>query len=306
MSSHGAGTTEYTVASVMDRLFIQWLTPPDAQQMQVSLGADITDDAVTSVTLGQFTIPEDESLLRQGSLLEAEQELMRVTDYDSITKVVTVERGAYGTPKGAHAQPMLLNLNPVYSRASVFEAVADNILTLYPRLFTVTQELLSPSADMVYALNDELAVSALSVTPGDFTSIDDLGGRIIDFHPMIGGRALITDVPSATVWLRYRRRMGKATSEGSAIADLGCDERWITVVMAGAAGDLMAGKDISASHTEWVKSVLEAETIRVGTRMSIGGGLRQYRNMLLEDFAKEMRAEYKPKVKMRSTAQRMP
>jgi len=45
--------------------------------------------------------------------------------------------------------------------------------------------------------------------------------------------------------------------------------------------------------------VLEAENIRVGTRMSIAGGLRQYRNMLIDDFAKEMRAEYKPKVRMR-------
>ncbi len=94
--------------------------------------------------------------------------------------------------------------------------------------------------------------------------------------------------------------MAKATSEDDTLTDLGLDERWVNIVMTGAAADLMTGKDIPASRTEWVKSVLEAENIRVGTRMSIAGGLRQYRNMLLDDASKEMKAEYGPKIRMRN------
>jgi len=297
--SIGAGTSEYTVASVMERLFVQWLTPPDDQYAQVALAANITDDVVNTITLGAFTIPEDELLLRQGSLLEANQELMRVVTYDSITRIAEVQRGEYGTPKSVHNTPLLLNLNPPYTRAAVFEAVADNIITLYPKLSTSANELLSPSAQHVYAIADELAVSVIQSIPGDFTSTADLQGEIVDFHPMVGGRALIVNNFTSTVWLRYKRRMGKATAETDSLATLGVDERWVSIVMAGAAADLMAGKDIPASHTEWVKSVLEAENIRVGTRMSLSGGLRQYRNMLIDDASYEMKAEYKPKVRMR-------
>ena len=303
MSTIGAGTSKYTVASVMERLFIQWLTPPDDQYAQVALGADITDTTVTTITLGEFTIAEDELLLRQGSLLEAGQELMRVVSYDSISKEVEVERGDYGTPTSTHTRPLLLNLNPPYARATVFEAVADNIITLYPSLSTTNQELISNVTTRVYPIADDLAVSVLSVQPGDFTSTIDIHGEIVDFHPMVGGRALITNLAGGTVWLRYKRRMGKATNETDELKDLGVDERWVNVVMAGAAADLMAGRDIPAAHTEWVKSVLEAENIRVGTRMSIGGGLRQYRGLLLDEFMKEMKAEYKPKVRMRMAGQ---
>jgi len=90
------------------------------------------------------------------------------------------------------------------------------------------------------------------------------------------------------------------TSPTDTLDSLGVDPRWVIAVMAGAAADLLVGRDLPAARTEWVKSVLEAENIRVGTRMSLSGGLRQYRNGLVEDYAAEMSAEYKPKMHMRS------
>jgi hypothetical protein len=68
--------------------------------------------------------------------------------------------------------------------------------------------------------------------------------------------------------------------------------------MIGAAASLFAGRDIPASHTEWIAATLEAENIRVGTRLSIAGGLRQYRNMLLTDAQREMKAEDSQKIKV--------
>ena len=94
--------------------------------------------------------------------------------------------------------------------------------------------------------------------------------------------------------------MGKAVEESDVLADLGLDERWSTIVLIGAAADLLVGRDVPAAQTEWVKSVLEAENIRVGTRMSISGGLRQYHGLLLKAAMKEMKAEYRPTVRMRT------
>ncbi len=115
--SVGAGTTSYTVKSIMDRLFMTYLTPPDDQYAQVSLALDV-NDSTQEVRLGKFTIPEDEALLRQGSILELDQELVRVVTYDATSGAVTVIRGEYGTVPVAHTQPLLMNLNPPYTRAA--------------------------------------------------------------------------------------------------------------------------------------------------------------------------------------------
>ncbi len=298
--SVGAGTTTYTVQSIMDRLFQSYLTPPDDQYAQVSLALDV-DDTNTEIRLGKFTIPEDEALLRQGSIVELDQELVRVVTYDATSGAITVNRGEYGTVQTAHTQPLLMNLNPPYTRAAVFEAVADNIITLYPRLFTTRQEFLTTVSGGVYPTNDKLAVDVLSAWGEGWSGSTNVHAESVDFHQLAGGRAFITNHRGGgPLWFRYRRRMAKATSETDKLIDLGVDERWVNIVMTGAAGDLMVGRDIPASKTEWVKSVLEAENIRVGTRMSIAGGLRQYRNMLLDDASKEMKGEYKPTVRMRA------
>ena len=298
--SVGAGTTEYTVKSIMDRLFQTYLTPPDNQYAQVVLAQDM-DASVEEVRIGDFTIPEDEELLRQGSILEADQELMRVVSYDATSGSVGVTRGEYGTVPVSHSQPLLLNLNPPYTRAAVFEAVADNIITLYPSLFTTSQTFVPDISGGVYPINDELAVEVLTAWGEGWSGTTNIHTEVVDFHQLAGGRAFITNHPNVgALWFRYRRRMAKAESEADTLVDLGMDERWVTIVMVGAAADLLVGRDIPAARTEWVESVLESANIRVGTRMSIAGGLRQYHGMLLDAFSKEMKAEYRPKMRMRS------
>lgn len=297
----GEGST-YTVGSIIDRLYVQYLTPPDAQHAQARLAGNVATPQQDSLLLSGFTIPEDEALMRQGSLLEIDQELIRVVDWNSETLTVLVERGEYGTPAGTYTLPILASLNPPYPRVAVFEAVSDNIMTLYPRLFTVRTLNLAPSGYKVYALPDESAVAVQRIWADEYMDESmELHGEIVDYHPEAGGRALLTNYPIGTVWLKYTRRMLKATSEDDTLEDIGMDERWVNIVMAGAAADLLAGRDITAVHAEWLKNTLEAENIRVGTRTSIAGALRQYRNMLLEDAAKEMRAEYRRRVRMRKT-----
>lgn len=289
-----------TVGSTIDRLLVQWLSPPDGQFVQATLGTDVVDGLAQSVQFGQFLIPEDEELMRQGSVIEMDRELMRVTGYDNTTKTATVIRGIYSTLPVAHSTPLFVNLNPPFPRATLFENIADNIITLYPKLFTASELLVAPSADRVYAVLDPLAVEVTTAWPGDFTSTLDLHGHMVDFHPMTGGRSFILNTgQSGTVWLRFKRRMGKAQAETDTLESLGVDERWVNIVMAGAAADALAGRDIPQARAEWIESVLEAETVRVGTRMSISGGLRQYRNLLLMDAEREMKAEYRPKVRMR-------
>jgi hypothetical protein len=151
----------------------------------------------------------------------------------------------------------------------------------------------------VFPINDDLAVSPIEIWDGALAETrTEIEGRIVSYHPLVGQRALLTGGSSGVVWMRYRRRMGVATDESDVLEDLGVDDRWINIVIIGAAASLFSGRDIPASHTEFISATLEAQNIRVGTRLSIAGGLHQYRNMLLSDAAKEMKAEDSQKIKV--------
>ena len=290
-----------TVGDVLERLFRTYLYPPDYQPITSFLNSVLTDlgNGLWSFSLGRFAVPEDQNLVRIGSLLEIGQELFEVREFDEALNRVTTVRAQYGTPEETHAINDRVIMNPPYSRLSTFQSVADNIITLFPKLFTVSANNLVEVTGTVSGVDDPLAVEVLTVWAGDYDRSPDVHAEIIDFHPAIGGRALLTNVATGDLWLRYRRRMGQATSETDTLEELGVDEAWVNIVMVGTAADLFAGRDLPASQVEWVSAVLQAENIEVGTRAGLSVGLARYRELLIDRAQKEMGAEYKPKIKMR-------
>jgi hypothetical protein len=180
----------------------------------------------------------------------------------------------------------------------LFQAVADNIMQLYPRLYTVTAENLVEVSGGVSGTDDDLAVEIVSVWHGDFEQGPEVNAKIVDYHPAVGGRAVLASIPQGSIWVRYRRRMGNATSELDELGALGVDDRWVGILMVGAAADLFAGRDLPMSQVEWVSAVLQAENIEVGTRADLAVGLARYRELLIGRAEKEMAAEYKLNVHM--------
>ena len=287
-----------TVGAVIDRLFLQTLTPPDAQPPLVPLAGDISASD-TTLSIGTFAVPEDSALFRQGVLLDVGLESMRVTSYSLGASTMEVERGIYSTTKIAHELGDPIIMSPVFARSTVFQSVADSITTLYPSLASTDTEQFVGVGNGIFPIMNDLAVEVIEIWDGGMAEdLIPVEGRFVSFHPLVGGRALLAETSSGIVWCRYRRRMGVATAETDLIDDLGVDDRWVNIILAGAAADLMSGKDVPATHTEWVSATLEAENIKVGTRMSIAGGLRQYRNILIEDAAKEMIAEDSQNIKV--------
>ena len=291
-----------TVADLLDRLYRLILEPPDAQPASTRLAAGVSD-VDTTFTLRTFDIPEDENLVRLGSILEIENELVRVTNFDATAVVVTVLREQLGTKAVAHDADATVKLSPPFPRLDAFNAVRDNIIALYPDLWTVKTEVLAATGSDVYPFGDPLGVEIVEANPDNTGwGTIKLDARIVDNHPRVGGRAVVTNINAVTtLWVRYRRRMDEATDESDTLEDLGVEEVWAQLVVISAAADLLAGRDIPASSVEWVQSVLQAENIRVGTRMSIAGGLSQYRDILLERFKKEMRAEDSNRIQISMT-----
>ena len=292
-----------TVGAIVDRLFRTYLYPPDAQPAQCSLNGGITDVA-TSLIIDNFVVPEDELLMAAGVIIEINSELIKVIIYDSPTLTATlVERGFAGTTAVAQADNANVILSPPYARLSVFESVADNIITLYPRLYTVTAGSVIGVGSGVATLDDALAVEVVECWGDGLSSSQDIDARIVDFHPSTGGRALMTNIRVGQVWVRYRRRFGDAADETATLASLGMEERWVNIVMAGAAADIFAGRDLPASETRWVGGALEAINIPVGTRSTLARQLAAYRDHLLGLAQREMKAEYRTKVHMRPATQ---
>jgi len=291
-----------TIRNTCDRLLRTMLTPPDFQQIQVALSTPILDATDGTVSLGDFMISEDEALLRQGSLVEAGLELMRVHDYDPQTRVIQVARGEYSTPMSGHDTPLLLNLNPSYPLYSIFEAVRDNIVTLYPRLSSVREVEAHGLTDLYgypdkfkFDIDDDLAVGVVETFSWMTRQPTDVDARIVEIE---GKKVLILDQPEERIMVKYRRKMGRALDMDDTLASLGVNDEWVAVIIVGAAADLMAGRDIPAAQTEWIGQALEAENIRVGTRGSISVGLARYRELLIDRLSREEKAQESNKVKV--------
>ena len=279
-----------TVADLIDRTFRTYLEPPDLQPASTRLSGALLDTD-TTIALAEFDVPEDINLLRRGNVIELAQELMRMTVWDSTTRTGEMERGYLGTTAVAHADGAMVKLAPPFSRLSTFEAIRDNIVSLYPRLWTTTTESCLPASPKVYPITDDLAVEVIEINVNGYEA-HDMTGHIVEKHHFTSGRAIVLNrMLNKQIWARMRRRFGVAEGETDKVVDLGMEEVWETLVMVGAAADLLAGRDLPKSHIEWVGSALETENIQVGTRSSIALGLARYRRMLMDEFSKEMSAE---------------
>jgi len=291
-----------TIAELIDRLFRTYLEPPDFRPVEIQLTGPLTADVNDNImTVAGFIVPEDQDLLAIGTVIEVDRELMQVLSYDPSLNQIGVIRGFLSTPLTSYGvENKLGKLAPMYPRESVFQSVADNIIQLYPKLYSVNVSNLVTVNNNIAGMEDPLAVEVVEVWRDGVSNDVDFDARMVDYHPAVGGRAVITNVLSGGIWIRYRRRFGKPTDETTTIESLGVDERWVNIVMAGAAGDLMAGRDVPATSTEWVQNTLQAESIQVGQRTAVAVGLARYRELLITRAEAEMSAEYRPKVHMRS------
>jgi hypothetical protein len=282
-----------TVAQLVDSTYRRYLEPPDYQPPMGFLSTGITAGDL-ALTLESFALPEDRQLLRAGVLLEIDYELIRVLAYDDTNGQATVRRGELDTIPAEHAALAPTKISPPYPRVDVFDAVATNTATLSPSLFSVRSVLVSPTSAGVAPFPDDLATSIIKVTRENRDQIPVASFALVDYHPQVGGRAvLFPPYVDDMLWFEYRRRVGHPISEAATLEEIGLDPLWIPAVLAGAAGEMMIGRDVSRATQEWVSQSLEAEGINFGQRQQIGFGLLQYRQVKIEEFKREQTQQHK-------------
>ena len=284
------------VSTLVDRIYRDFLNKPDDLAAFSRLDGAITDSA-TSLTYedGLFSV-EEENLLEAGALVEIDQELMLVTDANPSTRVLTVSRGYAGTTAAAHSDKDNIFLNPTFPRKSVFDAVADNIVRLYPTLYNVTTTNVTSNSTYqeVPASTVEVLTSYVQNASGEqYTSA---GIELLrDFPPSTTNTAVqfYNTSNGKTVHLVIKRKFVRPTSETVDLAtDCLISDEYEQIVMVGAVADIVGATDIDATTQEFITEKLAQENYPVGSGERLRNALLRLRSLLIDEARGNLRSLY--------------
>ena len=284
------------VSTLIDRIYRDFLNKPDDLSAFSRLDGAI-NDSVTSLNYeaGLFSV-EEENLLGSGALIEINQEIMLVTSATTSTRTLTVSRGYAGTTAATHADNTNVFINPTFPRKSVFDAVADNIVRLYPSLYNVTTTNVTSTSTYaeVPASTVEVLTSYVQNASGEqYTSA---GIELLrDFPPSTTNTAVqfFNTSNGKTVHLVVKRKFVRPTSES---VDLSTDclisDEYEQIVMVGAVADIVGATDIDASTQEFITEKLAAESYPVGSGERLRNALLRLRSLLIDEARGNLRSLY--------------
>jgi len=284
------------VSTLVDRIYRDFLNKPDDLAAFSRLDGNITDAQTTlSYEDGLFSV-EEENLLGNGAIIEVDQELMLVTNANTSTRVLTIARGYQGTTAATHSDKVNIFINPTFPRKSVFDAVADNIVRLYPSLYNVTTTSVTSNSTYaeVPASTIEILTSYVQNSSGEkYTSA---GIELLrDFPPSSTNAAVqfYNTSTGKTVYLVVKRKFVRPTSETVDLSTT-CliEDEYEQIVMVGAVADIVGATDIDATTQEFITEKLAAENYPVGSGERLRNALLRLRSLLIDEARGNLRSLY--------------
>ena len=284
------------VSTLVDRIYRDFLNKPDDLAAFSRLDGSITDSDTSLIYEDNLFSSEEENLLDGGALIEIDQELMLVTSSNTSTRTLTVSRGYAGTTAAAHSDNANVYINPTFPRKSVFDAVADNIVRLYPSLYNVTTTSVTSASTYVEvpASTVEVLTSYVQNSSGElYTSA---GIELLrDFPPSTTNTAVqfFNTSNGKTVHLVVKRKFVRPTDETSDIETV-ClvAPEYEQIVMVGAVADIIGATDVDASTQEFITEKLAAESYPVGSGERLRNALLRLRSLLIDEARGNLRSLY--------------
>ncbi len=285
------------VSTLVDRIYRDFLNKPDDLSAFSRLDGAMSDTTGTTLTYesGLFS-SEEENLLGNGALVEVDQELMLVTAANTSTRTLTVSRGYSGTTAATHADKTNVFINPTFPRKSVFDAVADNIVRLYPALYNVTTTNVTSSSTFaeVPATTVEILTSYVQNASGEqYTSA---GIELLKNFPPSSTNTAVQFYNTAngkTVNLVVKRKFVRPTAETDDLSTA-CflEDEYEQIVMVGAVADIMGATDVDASTQEFITEKLAAESYPIGSGERLRNALLRLRSLLIDEARGNLRSLY--------------
>lgn len=271
-----------TLGQLIDRCYLEYLTLPTDQPVVATLNGAVLAGA-TSITLTTTTLaPEELDLIGLGVIVEVDRELFRVLDFDEGTGVATVTGAMFGTVAAGHASGAEVRIAPAVTRQGVFNALADEIASLWPDLWAPRTRLTVLS--QFTPIEDTLAVGAQSVVDSE----DPDESIPFKWMPYLGdhqypGLHIPARYTGRVAYVTYQRKFPKPTTEATdLVATLFMDESWDAMLIAGAASKLLAGREFDRTTVDFLSQAIEAQGIRLGEITNVSTALWRYRMMLMD------------------------
>jgi len=327
-----------TIGDLVDRIYREYLEPTDSVESYSYLTSGISDSDTSLVYDGNLFSVEEEDALDAGAILEIGQELMFSTGLNTVTNTITVTRGARGTTAAAHSANDLIKITPAFPRKNVYEAVSDQIKNLYPTLFAV--ETLELTASTGYKLlgtygtdgdnynyfvaplkaisqytdwqsgSDQTGLKYNGVAiemidlPNPFTFTDDTstertktytsGPDVVHAVQFVGISA------GHTVFVTFKKKFVAPTSEATTLSSIGLETEYEPIVMAGAAAQMLVGKDIKQIDAKYITEQMAVSNAPIGSSNTISSSLLRYQQLLIQQARSNLRSKYPEPVQLNS------
>ena len=327
-----------TIGDLVDRIYREYLEPTDSVESYSYLTGGINDSVTTIGYAGDMFSVEEEDALDAGAIIEIGQELMFSTALNVVTNEITVQRGARGTTAASHSANDLIKITPTFPRKNVYEAVSDQIKNLYPTLFAV--ETLELTASTGYKLlgnhgsdqdsynyfvaplkaisqytdwqagSDQTGLKYNGVAiemidlPNPFTYTDDTstertktyttGPDVVHAVQFVGISA------GHTVYVTFKKKFIAPTAETNTLVSVGLETEYEPIVMAGAAAQMLVGKDIKQIDAKYITEQMAVSNAPVGSSNTISGSLLRYQQLLIQQARSNLRSKYPEPVQLNS------
>ena len=317
------------IGNLVDRVYREYLEPMDDVVSYTTLSTGINDSVTSIVFNGDLLSVEEEDALDAGAIIEIGQELMICTDLNAVTNTITVTRAARGTTATSHTAGDLIKISPPFPRKNVFDAVCDQIKNLLPTLFAVETQSVTTGTGYTLLGSQETPgtnnyiVSILSAISQytDFTQNSDTTG--VNFSPVTcslvelpnpftytdnngtsktitytTGPSVVHAIQFAniatghTAHVTFKKKFIEPTSEDNTLANIGLEDEYVPIIMAGVAAQMMAGRDIPSATTDYITDQLSVSNFPVGSSNSVRNSLLQYKQLLVNQARKYLRAKY--------------
>ena len=317
------------IGNLVDRVYREYLEPMDDVVSYTTLSTGINDSVTSVVFNNDLLSVEEEDALDAGAIIEIGQELMICTDLNAVTNTITVTRAARGTTATSHSAGDLIKIAPPFPRKNVFDAVCDQIKNLFPTLFAVETQSVTTGTGYTLLGSQETPgtnnyiVSILSAISQytDFTQNSDTTG--VNFSPVTcslvelpnpftytdnngtsktitytTGPSVVHAIQFAniatghTAHVTFKKKFIEPTAEDNTLANIGLEDEYVPIIMAGVAAQMLAGRDIPTATADYISDQMAITNFPVGSSNSVRNSLLQYQQLLINQARKYLRAKY--------------
>jgi len=250
-----------TAGQIIDRVYREYLYRPDDQPVRTTITADVavSDPSFSYVEAGLTT--EEVGLFTVGTLVEVNQELMRITGVSS--NLLNVVRGESGTTAAAHSASSTLYVAPEFPRRVVADAVSDSIVDLYPDLWHTESVIESLGRDWIEVPAATTGVLSAMIQYGDVWL--DAGVRFLHNFPdsRTNQAVQVEGWTSGRVMLELIQKFTRPASEATVISDI--EEDWEQLVVVGAVVNILSATDVDAHRQDYMTETFQAQGYPVGS-----------------------------------------